>query len=1193
MSHTTTVSAATLEEALAIAGVACWQWHGESRSLAISGSFQHLLGYPIGSLPATPEDWLALVHPDDRPQFADLFDCLYHGSTSGNTPYSLRLRHACGLWNWFDVRLANAGRQDADGTVVVTFSEVTHQKQAEAALRDSQLRFRALYNTSPLAFILWDRQGHITEWNRRAEQMFGWQAAEVIGKKVHRLLLPADHREAFTDSVRAVMQGVGDGVFVGPAFDKQGFLLACNWYNVALRSPQGKLIGILSLLLDVTRERLAQQRIEKSEKVYRTLVETSPDAILLLALDRSIQMSNQQAARLFGLDELDESSEIRIEALLPGQKEADFLKLVDDFSGYVATRQLSMQSLEGRVFDAETAYTTIMSSDGKPSGIVLFVRDVSSKLRAERELETHRENLERLVQERTSELENARETLSKIIDGSPVPTLVLDADHQVTHWNSACEKIIGAPADSMLGTRDQWKAFYSSPRPILADLVITGEMARIHKTYSGKYRRSKLVQGGYEAEDYFPMFDRWLFFTAAPLHDKQGHIIGAIETLQDITERKLAEFALTEAKHAAESAAETKAAFLANISHEIRTPMNAVIGLAHLLLKTELSGKQRDYLSRIHGSAKMLLGLINDVLDFSKIEAGQMQLEETEFPLDEVLDNVSSVLLHRAQEKGLELQYAVGPEVPASLLGDPLRLAQILINLIGNALKFTANGSVTVFVHRLPSDNSDTVRLEFKVQDTGIGMSVEQQGTLFRAFSQADTSITRRYGGTGLGLAICKRLVELMGGSIDVASQPGVGTTFTFTLVLKPGVRQFAAPQGSGRRAIVVDDNPLARAVLARLLEKQGYSVVAAESGPEALRLLTDTRGAQFDFVTIDLNMPGMDGLELAEAIRTEVTPTPKLVMVTASDTSELEEGQRLAYFDAVINKPVTAAQIAKLLADGPLHATPKANQPAPLAGLRVLLVDDMPTNRLIAGEILESFGVTVDTAENGVQALKKLLEDGNPCDVVLMDIQMPEMDGLEATRRLRATLRGARLPIIAMTAHALDSERERCRAAGMDDFLTKPIDPELLESKLARWRPACTLPASNNKQEITPMTATDELPDLPGIDKAEGLRRMMNKPKLYEKVLRDFHARFRNEAQALRANIDSGDLVTAERQAHSAKGLAGTIGAASLQDIARALETALRDGDPSLEDYFSGFDQELGIVLTGIAQAFDIDLNS
>ena len=821
---------------------------------------------------------------------------------------------------------------------------------------------------------------------------------------------------------------------------------------------------------DITRHKQTEaglQRIEKSEKTYRALVETSPDAILLLGLDGAVHMANQQAARLFGLDDLGDLGTTRVQALFAAADDADFLRQPDDFSGFIATRQLAMQSIDGSPFTAATAYTTVMDAQGEASGIVLFVRDVTDHLKAERELERHRQNLERLVEERTFELGEAHATLAKIIDASPVPTLVLDAGHRITHWNAACEQIIGMPASQMVGTRDQWKAFYPNQRPIMADLVITGEMTRIQELYSNKYRRSKLVHGGYEAEDYFPMFDRWLFFTAAPLHDKQGRIVGAIETLQDITERKQAEVALTDAKHAAEAAAETKATFLANMSHEIRTPMNAVIGLAHLLLKGDLSGKQRDYISRIHGAAKMLLGVINDVLDFSKIEAGQMKLEETEFTLDEVLDNVSSVLLHRAQEKGLELQYVVEPGVPAQLLGDPLHLAQILVNLIGNALKFTASGSVSVYVRRLAADSDACVRLEFDVQDTGIGMSAEQQRNLFQAFSQADTSITRKFGGTGLGLAISKHLTELMGGDIWVSSQPRVGSTFSFTVNLRPGRQPAAVVHAASHRPPVVDDNLL--------------------------------------------------------------------------------------------------------------------------AGLRVLLVDDLPTNCLIAGEILEAFGATVDTAENGVQALRKLLDDQIPCDVVLMDIQMPEMDGLEATRRLRATLRGARLPIIAMTAHALDSERERCRAAGMDDFIAKPIDPEFLQQKLLRWRPAHAGKRASRTPEKTCMSSSCELPELPGIDKADGLRRMMNKPALYEKVLRDFHSRFLGETEAIRAAIDSGDLATAERRAHSSKGLAGTIGASALQQAAKALETALRERDAGLEAFFARFADELRQVIDGIARGFGI----
>ncbi len=1189
------ISPEILEEALATAGVAYWLWHPTTQRLQVSENFQKLLGFTLGQQPETPEAWLALAHADDRPRLGKLFDHLTANAPHEQASFNLRLRHSTSLWHWFDVRLSATHQDTPTAPIVITFNDITQQKQAESALVDSQLRFRALYNTAPLAFILWNREGSITEWNRRAEQMFGWRSEEVIGKRVHRLLLPIEQHAPFTEVVRAAMRGSGDGVFSGPALDKNGLFLECKWYNVALRATNGKLIGVLSLVLDITDERLAHQQLEKSEKVYRTLVETSPDAILLLGLDGRLQMANQQAHRLFGLDEMDDLGTHRINNLLPaptgnGGDAGNFLDNPEEFNGFIASRQLPMQRLDGESFDAATAFTTIMDSSGRSTGIVLFVRDVTATLQAERELEAHRENLERLVHERTTELETTRDSLAKIIEGSPVPTLVLDKMHTITHWNKACEQIIGVPASEMIGTRDAWKAFYTSQRPIMADLVMSGDTEHIQSLYASKYRQSELIQGAFEGEDYFSKFNRWMFFTAAPLKSKAGQIVGSIETLQDITERKQAEIALIEAKQFAEAAANTKAEFLANMSHEIRTPMNAVIGLAHLLLKGELSGKQRDFVARIHNAGQMLLGLINDILDFSKIEAGQMQLEATEFVLDEVLNNIASVLINRAQEKGLELQYVVEPDVPPRLVGDPLRLSQILINLIGNALKFTANGSVTVFVRRLPSDDGP-VLLELDVKDTGIGLSPEQQQKLFQAFSQADTSITRKYGGTGLGLTICRRLAQLMGGDVSVSSQPGVGSIFTFTVKLGLGNDDPAIPRAKMTRALVVDDSPLSRAILIRLLEKNGYTAVPAESGEQALELLAEAHAIPFEFVTIDLNMPGMDGLELAETIRNQTSTPPKLVMVTATDTTMLEGDSRLNCFDAMLNKPVTAMQIRKLLADGKskrVAAVP--GHAAPLAGLRILLVEDIPTNQLIACEILESFGATVDTADNGARALKKLLEDAIIYDIVLMDIQMPEMDGLEATRRFRASKLRPGLPVIAMTAHALDSERQRCLAAGMNDFLTKPIDPELLQQMLIRWQPKQATPAPAQKQETAPMISTSEFPDLPGIDKADGLKRMMNKEALFERVLRDFHARFYDEPAQIRAALAAGDFPTAVRRAHSTKGLAGTIGALPLQSAAKALENTLHGGEMPSEIIFSQFESELGIVIAGIAGAFGIE---
>ena len=592
--------------------------------------------------------------------------------------------------------------------------------------------------------------------------------------------------------------------------------------------------------------------------------------------------------------------------------------------------------------------------------------------------------------------------------------------------------------------------------------------------------------------------------------------------------------------------------------------------------------------------AFILLRLINDVLDFSKIEAGRMQLESTEFSLDSMLTNVATVVLTRAQEKGLELHYVVEPDVPTHLIGDPLRLTQILVNLLGNAIKFTAKGTVTAFFRKTNVDNGEFV-LEVDVQDTGIGMSIEQQGSLFQAFTQADTSITRNYGGTGLGLTISKRLVELMDGKIWLTSQPDIGSTFSFQVKLgiagKSTSHSVSETPVKSRRTLVVDDNPLARTVLMRLLEKFGGETQAADSGAAALEILQNPDIPPFDFITIDLNMPGMDGLTLASNIRESMSVSPKLVLVTAADTHAMEEAGELKHFNNVLNKPITAAQIGEMLTGVPAQAKPSA-QPASsaLKGLRVLLAEDIPTNQLIATEMLQAYGITVDVVDNGRLALEAMNAHSSRFDLILMDMQMPEMDGLEATRRIRTQFSDRKIPIIAMTAHALDEERERCMAAGMNDFITKPVDPALLEATLLRWKPAQVQAAKALPDQDKIVKTTNQpapLPQLPRIDTESGMRRMMNKPSLYERVLRDFHKRFAGEAPLIRAALAANDLATAERHAHSTKGLSGSIGALDLQAASLALEEAIHANAGYPEDALQRYEAALKTVIDGINQVF------
>ena len=924
----------------------------------------------------------------------------------------------------------------------------------------------------------------------------------------------------------------------------------------------GKCVGSVITFRDVT-ERL---RHEQQEMFNRLVLENSAPMMWVDPDTQRVTYANPGACAHFGYspEELVGLTVAEIGSVYSDPDKG--IELVERLAreGRTLTVESRHRRKDGTMRDVELSiFLTQIADRGM---LIVSIRDVTEQLRA------------------LHERKRQQATLQCLIDSIPDRVFYKDLNGRYMGCNTAFAASVGRHVGEVIGRRSEDIHPRELARQMEArQLAMLANEGRLSSEYWITYPNGQKV-----------LFDTVI----SPLYDEQGRVQGLLGISRNITERKRQEEEIRRAKEMAEEATRMKSDFLANMSHEIRTPMNAVIGLSHLVLKTDLSPRQRDYITKVQTSGQHLLGIINDILDFSKVEAGKLDLENTDFEIVKLLDNTNSLISEKANAKGLELVIDIAPDVPPNLMGDSLRLGQILLNYANNAVKFTEKGEVVISVRASERTDKD-VLLHFRVQDTGIGLTPEQIERLFRSFSQADTSTTRRFGGTGLGLAISKKLAELMGGEVGVESDYGKGSTFWFSARLGIGQAQqrelIPNPDLRGRRALVVDDSDHAREVIAEMLQKMTFETHGARSGSEAIDAvrIASLRGQPYDVVYLDWRMPGMDGMEAARRIRSlGLANAPMILMVTAHGREEVLKEAGTAGIQNVLIKPVNASVLFDTTMD---VLGRRANAPSnagaaeagvdhrmqALRGARILLVEDNDINQQVARELLQDAGLIVDTADNGAVAIEKL--EDSEYDLVFMDMQMPVMDGVTATLRIRESKRFDALPIVAMTANAMEQDRRKCIDAGMNDFLVKPIDPKEMWAILQRWirtprvsraplqpeQVASPWPASSKPSSAQPSTAqpssaqpvAEGLPQgIDGLDTRLGMSRMMNKKPLYLAMLRRYATGQRGVVDDVRAAIVREDFATAERLAHTSKAVAGNVGAIIAQQRAEALERALHD---------------------------------
>ena len=1131
-------------------------------------SMHKILGYSQEEL-SRLEQWDEIIRPEERASGAERYAELIHGERDKDEweqHFIQRDGRVVTANGRFRLLRDTAGRPQ----YVFSFNEdITQRRQAEEERNRVTEQMRLLLDSTGQGIYGIDRQGNCIFVNRAICQIIGYRTEEALGRNMHELVhhhkpdgspYPVEECPAY----RAILKGEGCRLEEEVIWRRDGAPILVDYSSFPMLGD-GKVIGAVVTVSDVTERKRSKEALQESERLFRSIFENAQIGISFFSIDGTRHFFNRALHEMLGRSEEELNNLEQWNRIVhPDERASGAERYAELLQGRRDKDEWQQRFIrpDGRIVVANGRFTLIRDAAGKPQYVASLTEDITERKRASEALQAS----ERLFR--------------SIFENSQIGISVFSVDGREHSSNRAMHEMLGY-TEKELSRVEQWD-----------EITHPDERAPCAERYA------ELLQGKREQDEYEQRFirrDGGIVVANGRfslLRDAVGKPQYVVALTEDITKRRRAEAELLTAKEAAEAATRAKSDFLANMSHEIRTPMNAIMGMTRLALKTELTPKQQDYLSKIKAAADALLGVINDILDFSKVEAGKLELEKADFRLEEVLENLSTVVSQKAHDKNLEFLIAARHDLPPNLVGDPLRLGQILINLVNNAVKFTEQGEVVVSI-TMEERAPDRVKLKFSVRDTGIGMTPEEAARLFQAFSQADTSTTRKYGGTGLGLSICKRLVELMGGSIWVESELGRGSTFFFNAWFGIGAaiaeQKRIIPDLAGIRALVVDDNVQACEILTELLKQFAFRVEHVSSGEDALRELAGADSQDpYQLVLMDWHMPGLDGLETSRIIkRGERLRNPKIVMVTAFGQEDLRARAEETGIEGYLQKPVSASMLYDTLMDlfglarheaAELSQGEKETDSHAARGIRILLVEDNEVNQQVARETLESAGASVRIANHGGEAVDILTRGEQPpqFDVVLMDLQMPEVDGFTATRFLRAKPELRELPIIAMTADVMAEAVERCLEAGMNDHVAKPIDPDALFATLARWTKSRQ--AKTEEPAAKPVRTDEEVnvPQIEGVDVARGLERVAGNKRLYVDLLGQFVARQGSAGAQIGVALENGDRRLAERVAHSVKGVAGNLGMDGIFQLAGKLQTAIREPGDDVDVLFEGFSWEL-----------------